>query len=364
MLILRRVAAFAIDLAIFFPALVGGVLLARAYGFNWQFVDSVFLFLLACAYFGCFEGAGRGSPGKRLLKLRVTFANGESLTPYAAVLRAVVFFSLPSIVLLTFDLAVTLVPWDITQVHWAWSAAEGGATTATTIIPLSILLSGGTQGLHDLIAGTVVSRAATPRARMFSAALLWSTSTAVALILALLAGRFWVSGFVMIADNFGNAQSQRGPFEETRRALEEELLGQPLALRSLGFRQYPFPADYKSDERTVCRCDGSTTVSHDAIFVRLASIPIEPGDFTILEQAVHTVGATVGAKLAEVPWSRLEVEAEFSYTFGPLTLVEGIGIPSVRCTRQPQPRIQMCPRTEYWQSFAVAWSSSGSLGSL
>lgn len=344
-LVLRRAAAYAIDMAIAVPMFVGGVWLTRHLGADWGLFDNLFLLLCAAAYFGWFEGVGQASPGKRLLRLRVVRRGGEPITPHIATMRTILFLTVPYGVTLLIDLVIALVSNDPTQPRWLWSFLEGDKTAGALLIPISIVTSAGSQGVHDLIARTVVLSARAPNTLVQHPGAIWSTSVVVTLIIALLVGSFWVRGFEANLENFSSGTSQLGAVEDAT-----GVLANSLPFKSIHLRQGHSPSS--------CACQASTTMPSDMVAIELASGKASSHDPGAIENVARTIVDILTKHPIDIPWSMLEVRIASEYSFGPIMLTERSGVRAVKCPDDSEPPIVLCPREYFWRDFGVGVTSA------
>jgi len=159
-LLLRRMAAYAVDMALLFAVLAPtGWLIERALGFMPRTGPEIWRTLLVnfsvpvWLYFTIADASGRGATfGKRWLRLRVSRQDGTSLSSSRAFGRT----------------AAKLLPWELT--HFSafalaadpkhFSVAQGVGLAAASVIVLGYLacaaFTRGRRSVHDFIARTVV----------------------------------------------------------------------------------------------------------------------------------------------------------------------------------------------------------------
>lgn len=162
-LFVRRLAAYALDVALLFVVLApAGWLVQRALGVEPASGRDVWYALLAgfslpaWAYFAAADASATGATwGKRRLRLRVARADGGRPRAGRALLRT----------------AVKLLPWELAHLaafglapaDGSFSGLQGAGLVLANVLALTWLASctasGGRRAVHDVLAGTVVGAA-------------------------------------------------------------------------------------------------------------------------------------------------------------------------------------------------------------
>lgn len=151
-LILRRACACATDVALLTGLTLGALVVFEVVANSeWSLFWSGVLPVMVFLYFGVTEGLWGASAGKMLFRLRVRRWDQERLGFYDSFLRIFLILFVPELVLFVRRIAAT-----------QNSLFASGVLSATVMLttwcmwPISVLVSYGRLGLHDLVAKTEV----------------------------------------------------------------------------------------------------------------------------------------------------------------------------------------------------------------